>query len=222
MIALVIHAIPLSLIDLPEPSSPVSRPALTLHIRERPVSTSAPAAQTWMEAPEVAEPPRVASPSQVTAPSQVADTAQDEYTPQAVTPQTAAPPQVEATTPPSTAESVEESAAGPLTAPAPPELPAAGTEAPATPLVEVATRRTPPPTYPESARREGRSGTVAIELILDERGRVRTAEIVETSGHDDLDDAALAAVRRWRFERGLDGRRARQLFEFRLENDYTP
>lgn len=92
----------------------------------------------------------------------------------------------------------------------------------ASPILEVEARRSPPPSYPESARSERREGSVEIELVLDTRGRILSADIVSSSGHADLDAAAHAAVLRWRFERGEEGRRTRRRFEFRLENTYTP
>jgi protein TonB len=53
------------------------------------------------------------------------------------------------------------------------------------------------PQYPEIARRARVSGTVEIECVIDTRGFVVDARVV--SGHVLLREAALEAVRRWRY-----------------------
>lgn len=54
------------------------------------------------------------------------------------------------------------------------------------------------PIYPPEALREGVSGTVIVELIIDLEGHVASAELVRSI--PPLDEAALAAVRQWTFE----------------------
>jgi protein TonB len=51
--------------------------------------------------------------------------------------------------------------------------------------------------YPEEAFAKGIQGTVVVELVVDEEGRVAHAEVRESV--PPLDTAALAAVRGWRF-----------------------
>ena len=51
--------------------------------------------------------------------------------------------------------------------------------------------------YPEEAFAKGIQGTVVVELVVDEEGRVAHAEVRESIPA--LDTAALAAVRGWRF-----------------------
>jgi protein TonB len=55
------------------------------------------------------------------------------------------------------------------------------------------------PVYPRSARRKGHEGCVTVELVVSEEGGVSTADVIATSGHAELDAAALAAVRTARF-----------------------
>ena len=52
------------------------------------------------------------------------------------------------------------------------------------------------PVYPRSARRRGREGIVTIEAAVEETGQVGDVAVVATSGHDDLDSAAIKAVRK--------------------------
>ncbi|HSL81700.1 MAG TPA: TonB family protein [Thermoanaerobaculia bacterium] len=56
----------------------------------------------------------------------------------------------------------------------------------------------PRPDYPEPARRTHRGGTVILLATIDEEGRVTDLEILR-GGPLGLTEAALAAVRRWRF-----------------------
>jgi protein TonB len=58
----------------------------------------------------------------------------------------------------------------------------------------------PAPRYPEAARRRGAQGTAQIALRLAANGRVDDVRLHRSSGDDRLDDAALAGVRRWRFD----------------------
>jgi protein TonB len=50
--------------------------------------------------------------------------------------------------------------------------------------------------YPLAARRQGLSGRVELEVLLDPAGRVRTVTLVTSSAHGLLDEAAIEAVRR--------------------------
>jgi periplasmic protein TonB len=61
------------------------------------------------------------------------------------------------------------------------------------------------PSYPASARRLGIQGTTLLRLYVDTEGRVAEVAIERSAGHQDLDDAAAQAVRRWRFEPGRRG-----------------
>ena len=55
------------------------------------------------------------------------------------------------------------------------------------------------PSYPEASRRRGEQGIVRLELRVDAAGRVVDVLLLETSGFNALDTAALNAVRDWRF-----------------------
>jgi periplasmic protein TonB len=56
----------------------------------------------------------------------------------------------------------------------------------------------PPASYPEASRRAGDTGVVIVRVELSEAGRVDRATIAASSGHAELDRAALEAVRGWR------------------------
>lgn len=53
------------------------------------------------------------------------------------------------------------------------------------------------PIYPEGARQEWIDGMVVLEILIDEGGGVEDARVVRSIGL--LDQAALDAVRQWRF-----------------------
>ncbi|QDV82090.1 energy transducer TonB [Planctomycetes bacterium TBK1r] len=56
----------------------------------------------------------------------------------------------------------------------------------------------PPPQYPLDAARNRLEGTVLLRLQVDTDGKVTEVEIIESSGHGSLDQAAVEAVRRWK------------------------
>ena len=57
-----------------------------------------------------------------------------------------------------------------------------------------------PPRYPIECRRKKEQGTVVLALTLGVDGRVASISIARSSGHERLDDAALSAVRKWRWQ----------------------
>jgi protein TonB len=62
-----------------------------------------------------------------------------------------------------------------------------------------------PPTYPGLARKRGHEGTVILQVLVNKAGRVDDLKIEISSNFALLDRAALAAVRKWRFEPGRQG-----------------
>jgi TonB family protein len=60
-------------------------------------------------------------------------------------------------------------------------------------------RFAPAPDYPDEARWEGREGRVLLRFRLRADGRVDETDVVSSSGHKDIDAAALATIRRWSF-----------------------
>lgn len=60
--------------------------------------------------------------------------------------------------------------------------------------------RSSAPSYPWYARSRRIQGKVLVAFLIDERGRVVHAEVRESI--PELDDEALATIRRWRFEPG--------------------
>ncbi len=55
------------------------------------------------------------------------------------------------------------------------------------------------PNYPEEARQAGIEGTVVLKIEILENGNAGQVNIFKSSGSELLDDAAAAAVQRWRF-----------------------
>ena len=54
------------------------------------------------------------------------------------------------------------------------------------------------PDYPELARRMNIAGTVKVEVVVAANGSVKDAKVI--GGHPVLANAALEAVKKWRFE----------------------
>ena len=64
------------------------------------------------------------------------------------------------------------------------------------------------PSYPPAARRAGEEGSVQLRILVDERGLPGEVQIVKSSGFARLDQAAIEAVRRWRFIAATNGSQA--------------
>ena len=58
----------------------------------------------------------------------------------------------------------------------------------------------PKPKYPPAARRAGQQGTVTLSFTIGSSGEVISAQIAKSSGYILLDNAALSAIRSWRFK----------------------
>lgn len=86
----------------------------------------------------------------------------------------------------------------PVAAPAP--TPAPPAPAPVTPpSANAAYLKNPAPEYPQMAQRRGWEGTVLLRVEVMASGKPGQIQIQKSSGRPALDDAALAAVKRWRF-----------------------
>ena len=55
------------------------------------------------------------------------------------------------------------------------------------------------PDYPEDARQDGAVGTVGVKIEVLENGRPGDVQLVSSSGRQSFDEAAMQAVRKWRF-----------------------
>jgi len=58
----------------------------------------------------------------------------------------------------------------------------------------------PAPIYPERARLRGWEGVVVLAVVVNETGHTVQVEIQASSGHEILDEAAVKAVKNWRFK----------------------
>ena len=101
--------------------------------------------------------------------------------------------------PPAEAPRIDQQSAPPQIAPAP------SSAQPGSAPVEVATReprpvRTPAPDYPRAALRANQSGEVLLRIEVRADGRPGEITVLSSSRHRALDQAAIRAVRRWRFE----------------------
>lgn len=55
------------------------------------------------------------------------------------------------------------------------------------------------PSYPEQARRNGYEGTVILKATIFANGTISNLDILSSSGYIELDEAALQALKKWRF-----------------------
>lgn len=100
----------------------------------------------------------------------------------------------------------------PVTAPSPPVLPAepvAAAPAPPAPMTPpsftAAYLNNPAPRYPDNSRRRGETGEVLLLVYVQADGDPGEMQLRRSSGHPALDEAALEAVRRWRFVAARQG-----------------
>jgi protein TonB len=63
--------------------------------------------------------------------------------------------------------------------------------------------RNRPPIYPVEAARQGQHGAVVVLIHVSDTGVATGIEVVQSSGVDSLDQAAVDAVRKWRFRPAL-------------------
>lgn len=75
------------------------------------------------------------------------------------------------------------------------------------PIAVVIIRR-PPPHYPAEAVRQHHEGTVLLQLTIGADGRPREIAVAQSSGFAELDAAAVASARQWRFRALRGGRNA--------------
>lgn len=91
----------------------------------------------------------------------------------------------------------------------PPENAISATQSAAgAPAQELKTSKRVEPAYPAQSRRAGEEGSVRLRILVDERGIPRDVEIVKGSGFARLDEAAMEAVRKWRFVAATNGSQA--------------
>lgn len=134
----------------------------------------------------VRTPPRTVPPPTVLAAS-----------PEAPVTETAAPPPPIPVAP----APVEAAPAAIAAVPAPPPVPPAPPAPPpvVAPNFNAAYLNNPPPSYPAMARRRGRHGKVMLRVFVSAGGSAQSVQLRSSSRHEELDQAAMEAVRRWRF-----------------------
>ncbi|HUT40458.1 MAG TPA: TonB family protein [Gammaproteobacteria bacterium] len=67
------------------------------------------------------------------------------------------------------------------------------------PRADAAYLRNPPPSYPKRLLRRGVEGEVLVRAQVQDDGRCSRVQLKESSGFRQFDEAALSAVRDWRF-----------------------
>lgn len=103
----------------------------------------------------------------------------------------------------------EQRPAPPPEVPRPPSTPAVTAVTP--PRSDAAYLNNPRPAYPLAARRRGDQGTVLIRVLVSADGLAASVGLEKTSGHPSLDEAALSAVKSWRFVPARQGGQAIEL-----------
>ncbi|GAB3460056.1 hypothetical protein GCM10027398_00990 [Azotobacter salinestris] len=181
----------------PVPEVPVQVPPMTIEF-----SSPAPPAEPAASPPVAAEPPPPPVPvveelAPKKAPSKPAPKPKPQPPKQKAEPKPATTPPAKAEAPPSpTAPPAAPAQAAPA-APAPAPSPA---QAPLTPpSASAGYLKNPAPEYPALALRRNWQGTVLLRVHVLASGRPSEIRVQKSSGREQLDEAAVAAVRRWSF-----------------------
>lgn len=110
---------------------------------------------------------------------------------------------VEATTEPPKEEEIAKPEAAPVvvaeTAKAPEKAEPVVEDKIEPPKFGVSYLNNPAPDYPALSRRQGEEGRVLMKVIVSAEGAAEEVQIEKSSGFDRLDNAAVSAVKRWRF-----------------------
>ena len=65
----------------------------------------------------------------------------------------------------------------------------------------------PFPAYPVDARRQHHTGKVLVGATIGKDGRMVSVHVLQSSGHNDLDESAVKAVRLWRAHKQFVGKK---------------
>ena len=103
----------------------------------------------------------------------------------------------------------------PPVAPPPPAVPAAE---PVRVMPRIDAGHSQEPEYPPTSRRLGEQGSVVLQVLVDVDGKVIDSKLLQSSGYDRLDQAALAGVKsNYRFLPGtLDGKPQQMWYTFKF------
>lgn len=83
----------------------------------------------------------------------------------------------------------------------------------------VGCRRCSKPSYPRAARDQGLEGQVLLSVDIDPDGNVINVQIVNSSGHDILDNSAVEKAWSWKFDSSPNGQQGQLIsIPFRLED----
>ena len=127
------------------------------------------------------------------------------------------PPEVHIETPPAPPpKSRAITAVAPVKPPPPPVAAPAAAGIRVLPRLDPQQSREPP--YPAASRRLGEQGSAVLQVLVGPDGRVSEAKLLQSSGYDRLDQAALAGIKQYyRFVPGtLDGKPQPMWFTFRF------
>ncbi|MGL5877103.1 MAG: TonB family protein [Xenococcaceae cyanobacterium] len=77
----------------------------------------------------------------------------------------------------------------------------------------------PKPDYPDDAREKEIEGKVRVSIDIDAEGNVMDVKIASSSGHTELDEAAIDKAREWKFDKSQSGKKGMIIaINFKLED----
>lgn len=199
-------------IAMPTPQAPAAEPIMVELVSLAPASAEPVLAVSSPVEPSLAEPlpPPPEPPAAITQPY-VPSLPEIQPAPRRKRDVPPRPAPVRAALSPSTVMAADVATAPPAAQPvsaAPPSQVVAVVEEPFVPPDgRAAYRDNPQPIYPQAARRRGMQGVAIVAALVREDGTVAEAAVSQGSGHAILDQAAVDAVRAWRFAPATRGGR---------------
>lgn len=112
---------------------------------------------------------------------------------------TASSPSSMAASAPASAAAASTAASAPASTASGPSSPSGASTVLAEARYDAAYLHNPKPTYPPASRRGGEQGQVLLRVAVAADGSAQAVQVIAGSGFSRLDQAALEAVRRWKF-----------------------
>ena len=111
----------------------------------------------------------------------------------------------------------------PVDEPAPAAITAEQSPTPPAETSDMKVDRRVDPVYPPASRRAGEEGTGIFRVLVDTNGHPLDVQVLKSSGFPRLDEAAVAAIRKWMFHAAVANGQAVQTWtrvqvQFKLEN----
>ncbi len=88
-------------------------------------------------------------------------------------------------------------------------------------IVNAVPKKRVSPKYPTRVAKMGGEGWVQISYVISEEGKVLEPRIIDSAGHNDLERAALRAIKKWTFEPAMENGEPIQQCDTKVQMDFS-